>query len=169
MLHYNALKMLMPLELGDVDTADIMLEGGQLDQAMTAIPRLMPEAFPSTTEMLLARWEAEYGLLASPQANIADRRLSLRAKYVTIGSMSREYFITLARVLGYDISITEDADFYRPFRAGISRAGVDAVYSPSTLWVWTVTTHGRPAGRDIIDAISDLNPPHMRLHFTHAP
>jgi len=165
--HSAAIKKLMPIELGDIATADIDLEGEMLDLARDAIMLLLPEAFPSSTEALLARWEAEYGIFPRPNADIAARRAALRAQYVTVGSLSKAHFTAIAAALGYAVDITDGGGDRLPFRAGTSKAG-DRVYAAGSLWSWTVTTLNKPAGADIRDLFADLNPPHMRLEWNGA-
>jgi len=164
--HEDALKKLMPIELGSVSDRDMAAEGESLDQAMTAVWRILPEAFPSSTEVLLARWEAEYGIFPRPNDSNANRRAALQARYVDIGNLSKTYFTMIAAALGYDVEITEGGELHKLFRAGISRAG-ESVYEAGAMWVWTVTTQNKDVGQELIDTFNDLNPPHMRLQFAY--
>lgn len=162
LLHHDALTKLIPIDLGPESDKDAAVEGGLLDQAMAAITAILPEAFPSTTSELLSRWEAEYALFPRDPADIAARLAALRAKYVNIGNLSKPYFKAIAMALGYDVEISEDGELYQPFRADISKADAP-LYEAAAMWVWTVTTLNRRPGRDLIDTIADLNPPHMYL------
>jgi len=168
MNHSQALKQLVPIDLGDISDKDAEIEGALYDAAVEATALLLPEFIPSTVDALLDRWEAEYGIIPRQGATIEERRANLRARYITIGNLSKEYFTAIANALGYDVEITEGGEMYNLFRAGISRAG-DPVYSATAMWVWTVTTKNKEPGRDIIDTIKDLNPPHMHLNFAYEP
>lgn len=102
-----------------------------------AAARLPREADPRTTSELLAEWEASCGLPDGclPGGGSADqRRNAIVARLVATGGASRAYFIEIAAVYGYTITITEPAlHTWRvnstedvsitPFRAGLSRAG----------------------------------------------
>jgi len=168
MNHYQALKQLMPIDLGEVSNKDMEIEGALYDDATEATTKLLPEFFPSTVDALLSRWEAEYGIIPRQGAGIEERRANLRARYITIGNLSKAYFKSIAQALGYEVEITEGGELYNWFRASISRAG-DPVYSASAMWSWTVTTKNKKPGRDIVDTFKDLNPPHMRLEFAYEP
>jgi len=164
MNHADALKKLMPIDLGPISDMDIEVEGALYDTAASTMLQLLPEFFPSTTDVLIGRWEAEYGLAPQAAATLNDRRRALLARYVDVGNLSKNYFIAIAAALGYEIEITEGGEINSMFRAGISRAG-DRVYFPAVLWQWTVTTLNTPPAADIINLFNDLNPPHMRLEF----
>lgn len=162
--HKDAIQQLMPLNLGEDAAADIIVEGALLDTAAASMTELLPEFFPSTVEALLARWEAEYGILPRAGASLEDRRRAVLAQYVRIGSLTRAHFAALAAALGYEVDITEGGEDFIMFRAGISKAG-DPVYAPGSMWSWTVTTLNKQAEADIRTLFADLNPPHMRLEF----
>lgn len=71
---------------------------------------LIEEADPRTTLELLADWERVCGLpdpCSGPAPTIAQRRAQVVARLTATGGQSADYFITLARVLGFEISITE--------------------------------------------------------------
>jgi uncharacterized protein YmfQ (DUF2313 family) len=87
--------------------------------------QLIIELDPTRTSELLPDWENLLGLpdvsfgvptTAQERRNLVVLKISLR------GGQSRKYFIDLIKKLGFDITIVE----FRPFRAGISRAG-DAI------------------------------------------
>jgi len=164
MHHYDQLKKLMPIELGQVSDADMEVEGSFFDSADSRIMDLLVEIFPSTTDILLSRWEHEYGLSPRAEDSLENRRCALLARYTDVGNLSQTYFVKLAAALGYDIFITEGGEQNNMFRAGISRAG-DPVYSPVLMWVWKITTLNKFPAADIINHFNDLNPPHMRLEF----
>jgi uncharacterized protein YmfQ (DUF2313 family) len=72
------------------------------------------QAFPSAVTYSLNDWEAEYGLpdpCTSPASGVQGRINALRARFGAQGGASPAYFICLAASIGYDITITEPADF----------------------------------------------------------
>jgi uncharacterized protein YmfQ (DUF2313 family) len=97
---------------------------------------LLSEVLPSTTVEMLIDWERVAGLpdpCVPEGQTIQERRNALLARLAGTGGQSRQFFIDLAASLGFTITITE----FRPFRAGISRAG-DALYSEEWLYVWRI-------------------------------
>ena len=99
--------------------------------------RLLVEAIPSTTNELLSDWERVAGLPDNCSDTLAPttqgRRADLEAKLSGVGGQSRAYFIAIAARLGYTVSIEE----FRPFRAGLSRAG-DALTNGDWQFTWLV-------------------------------
>ena len=75
--------------------------------------QLIEEADPRTTYELLADWERVAGLpgtcalLAGIDLTVEQRRAALVAKITERGGQSRAYFIALAALLGFTITITE--------------------------------------------------------------
>lgn len=98
---------------------------------------LAVEVNPATTTELLTDWERAAGLpdrcAGVLEETLQGRRNALLAKLTSIGGQSIEYFISVARALGYEISISE----FRPFRAGLSRAG-DPLTNGKWRFVWRV-------------------------------
>jgi uncharacterized protein YmfQ (DUF2313 family) len=167
MNHYDALRQLMPVDLGGIDATtgirsvnykDMSLEGALLDGVAAAIDMLPAEFFPSTVDALIGRWEAEYGVNPAPSSGLEQRRYVLLARYVYVGSMTKRHFEALADALGYKVNITEGGEVYAPFRAGISKAG-DPVYAPAAMWTWKVTTIDRWPEPDIKTLFTELTPP----------
>jgi len=75
---------------------------------------LIEEAFPATTNELLAEWEATMGLpdpCAGEAPTFALRRAQVVAKLTGRGGQSKEYFIAVALSLGFAITITEFREF----------------------------------------------------------
>lgn len=80
------------------------------------------ESDPRKTVELLPDWERAWGLPdpCFPDATTIAERQRMLVLYMTwLGGQSRQYFIDLAALLGYEITITE----WAPFMAGISRCG----------------------------------------------
>jgi uncharacterized protein YmfQ (DUF2313 family) len=92
---------------------------------------------PLDTSELLSDWERAAGLpdkcAGTLETTIQGRRNALAAKLASVGGQSKAYFIEVARQLGYEITITE----FRPFRAGISRAG-DPLTNGDWIYTWQV-------------------------------
>ena len=75
---------------------------------------LVDEADPRTTYELLSHWESIAGLpdpCATDEQNIEQRRNALLGKLAGTGGQSRQYFIDLAKDLGYAVTITEFSPF----------------------------------------------------------
>ncbi|MBT1509397.1 DUF2313 domain-containing protein [Bradyrhizobium sp. SRL28] len=85
------------------------------------------ESDPRYTIELLPDWERNWGLpdpcYEAPQS-IAERQLALIMRMTLEGSQSRAFFIEVAAMIGYTITITE----YRTFVVGIDRVGDARVY-----------------------------------------
>lgn len=92
---------------------------------------LETESDPRRTLEILVDWERAWGLpekcLAEPQS-IAERHAALITKMTLLGGQSRQWFIDLAKSIGYTITITE----YAPFVTGISRCGDTTEFNPDT-------------------------------------
>ena len=107
------------------------IELARVDGRCEALPL---EANPSTTSEMLSDWERVAGLpdkcSGVLEETLQGRKNTLLAKLSSTGGQSAAYFIELAGVLGYTVTI----ETYRPFRAGLSRAG-DALTNGD--WVFT--------------------------------
>lgn len=99
---------------------------------------LAVDVVPSSTSELLTDWERVAGLpdkcSGELEQTIQGRRNALVAKLASTGGQSVGYFIEVARKLGYTITITE----FRPFRAGMSRAGDALTNGPKWVYTWRV-------------------------------
>jgi len=99
------------------------------------------ESDPRATVEMLDSWERAWGLpdpcfhriIEQPDGTLIDlpptlseRRKILVMKMTLLGGQSREFFLSMATFLGYDITIQE----YRPFMAGVDRAGDARPYDP---------------------------------------
>jgi uncharacterized protein YmfQ (DUF2313 family) len=98
------------------------------------------ESDPRQTIELLTDWERNWGLpdpcVAEP-LTIGDRRTALMQKMTLLGAQSRQFFIDVAKQLGYDITISE----YAPFMAGVSNVGetrpLDEIAATTPPATWT--------------------------------
>jgi uncharacterized protein YmfQ (DUF2313 family) len=92
------------------------------------------EANPASANELLSDWERVAGLpdkcSGVLEETLQGRKNALLTKLTSTGGQSAAYFIELAASLGYTVTIEE----FRPFRAGISRAGDSLTNGP---WVFT--------------------------------
>jgi|Deesub1362A_J573_1020465.scaffolds.fasta_scaffold00715_22 uncharacterized protein YmfQ (DUF2313 family) len=98
---------------------------------------LLDEADPRTSFELLPDWERVCGLpdiCSEVGENLDRRRAAVVAQLTAAAGQSRAYFTALAAAHGYQISIQE----FRPFRAGISRAG-DPARDSSWMHTWQVS------------------------------
>jgi uncharacterized protein YmfQ (DUF2313 family) len=91
-----------------------------------AAERLVAEIQPARASEMLADHETQVGLpdccFQTLNVNIEDRRNAVLTRYRAQGGQSPEYFIDLAKSLGYDVTITEN----RPFVCGLSEIGGDS-------------------------------------------
>ena len=97
------------------------------DFEMRASTLLEVESDPRSTIELLPDWERNWGLpdpcYTEPQS-IAERQLALVMRMTMEGGQSRQFFIDVAAMIGYTITITE----YRPFFIAMDRCGDSRVY-----------------------------------------
>jgi len=88
---------------------------------------LEQESDPRRTIELLPDWERNWGLpdpCYEAPLTIAERQRALVMRMTMQGSQSRQFFIDVAAMIGYTITITE----YRTFVVGIDRVGDARVY-----------------------------------------
>jgi uncharacterized protein YmfQ (DUF2313 family) len=97
------------------------------DFEIRASKLLEMESDPRNTVELLPDWERNWGLpdpcYDEPQS-IAERQLALVMRMTMQGAQSREFFIQVAAMIGYTITISE----YRVFVVGIDGCGDCRVY-----------------------------------------
>jgi uncharacterized protein YmfQ (DUF2313 family) len=101
------------------------------------------ESDPRQTIELLSDWERNWGL-PDPcfvQAHtIEERQAVLLLKMTLLGGQSRQFFIDAAKLLGYTITISENA----PFMCGVSRVGDTRAAEHNGKFRWRI---GRPENR----------------------
>lgn len=113
------------------------------------------ESDPRQTVEMLDSWERAWGLpdpCYEGPSTIGERQQALVMRMTMMGGQSRQFFIDMAKFLGYDITITE----YRPFMVGIDRCGDNRPYyadqgvfgqkpcqigHPEMRFAWTVHVH----------------------------
>jgi uncharacterized protein YmfQ (DUF2313 family) len=110
------------------------IELARVDGRAGAMPL---EANPSTSAELLPDWERVAGLpdkcSGVLEQTLQGRRNALLAKLTSTGGQSAAYFIEIAAVLGYTVTI----ETFRPFRVGRSRVG-DLLTNGPWAFTWLV-------------------------------
>lgn len=103
---------------------------------------LLDEADPRTTVEMLGDWETVAGLpdaCSGAGETTQERQAALVARITARGGQSVAYFAALASLLGYGVTVDE----YRPFIAGASRCGGDALNGPAAVrHEWRVRVAG---------------------------
>lgn len=153
-----------------------------LARAQARTDNLVIEADPRMTLELLPDWERAFGLPdpCAGAGTLQERRAWLVLRMTMIGGQSRAFFIGLAALLGYTITIRE----HQPFQAGRSHAG-DPCENEPWRFVWEVhETHvaewffraGQSAAGDplvdrptgILECLfTRLKPAHTNVIFTY--
>jgi len=145
---------------------------------------LLDESYPCGATETLPDWERVAGLpdpCTGPLPTLQQRQAALCGRLAGTGGASPEYFIELARSLGFDITITT----FDPFRTGLSHAG-DPLYGEEWVYAWrvniaagsTVTLFragrsraGEPLatwGIRLLECVlSEYAPAHTRLMFSY--
>ena len=131
------------------------------------------ESDPRLTIELLPDWERNWGLpdpcYTAPQT-IDERQLALVMRMTMQGAQSREFFIEVAAMIGYSITISE----YRVWVVGLDRCGDSRVYgdgSKPMLNEWDqpiVNPVGKPVAEGELSAWPNygLGPPENRFYWT---
>ncbi|EGR8147671.1 DUF2313 domain-containing protein [Salmonella enterica subsp. enterica serovar Adelaide] len=164
--------------------AELQAEAALLSRSERAVRRLLTAITLTTSVDFLPDWERLYALTPSPDDALQQRCQRVLAKISETGGLSREYFIQLAKTLGYDITITEP----EPFRCGRNRCG-ERLWIREIIWVWIVTINsgkkvpvyhfrcGRSAtgerllsfGYNALEHIfSELKPAHTQVVFDYS-
>jgi len=96
---------------------------------------LLKEADPRKTYEMLIDWETDFGLpekCTDEALTLEQRNKVLHAKVTNLGGQSRQFFIDLAKGLGYDITITEFSIF------NFESSFEDPMTDENWLFVWRV-------------------------------
>ncbi len=140
--HSTLLRQLLPPVA--YDSASSSLLGAQLDAEGAALDTALADAVgvvmginPFNATDWISDWERVYGLpdaCARDGQTWQERIAALALLVIEQGGISKAYFVKVAAVFGYTISIAE----YSPFCAG-SRAG-DALTNGDWYFAWCVET-----------------------------
>jgi len=131
------------------------------------------ESDPRYTIELLPDWERNWGLpdpCYEEPLTIAERQLALVMRMTMQGAQSREFFIGVAAMIGYTITITE----YRTFVVGIDRCGDNRVYGDGSNPMYNewgnpiLNPHGDPVADGELSEwpYYGLGPPENRFYWT---
>jgi len=170
MKHADALKLLFPIQLGGVFSADIELEGKQFDDAQSSAEQLLKEMLPQLANMTISDWERVCGLTPEAGDLLQVRQNRVLSKLRMHGGLSIPYFIQIAASMGYTITIDEllpntdgcgDEGIFRwrvttagigpvYFRAGVSCAGDRLVEGDIVNSLEGIFTYLKPAHTQVI-------------------
>lgn len=107
----------------DADLTKVLrIVAGEFARIDARAQQLINESDPRTTTEMLSDWEATVGLpnkCSGLGQTLQERRQAVVQKLTMGGGQSKAFYIELAELLGYEITIDE----FRPFICGISRCG----------------------------------------------
>lgn len=129
--------MLIPTYPDDSNLKRLFEVGGNaLLQAETSADKMADEIFPDNAGAYLGDWERVLGLpLKGLEGLPTQQRLGMVKAWMNIGEYSNAaFFVSLAALAGYTITITE----FEPFRVGVSAAGESLSYGDKTYYYWQV-------------------------------
>ncbi|VVE76358.1 phage tail protein [Pandoraea anapnoica] len=136
-------KLLPPVAYSPNDpslTVELAAEGKALDQAMADARVVELGIVPSFDAIqFLPDWERVFGLVPKADDTLQQRMSMVMFMANATGGLSIPYFIGLAKVLGYTITIDE----FEPFRVDRNRVG-DPLFSEDAMWLWRVNVEGAP-------------------------
>lgn len=95
---------------GEQLSAELSAEAKLLTTVDTLIAGLALSIDPNQATLTLPDWERVYALTVGDSDTLQQRRARVVAALAETGGLSRQYFINLARALGYDITIDEPDD-----------------------------------------------------------
>lgn len=138
MNYSELLRLLLPYDCysdSDLSThaKDIAVHAGRLNNLQENADALHSEIYPNITHTLLPAWERVYNIIPYNNTQYEQRINNLLTAIRGKGELSKEYFISLATRLGYQITIEE----FVPFMAGWSEAG-DEIYIEDIIYIWEV-------------------------------
>jgi len=143
----NALASLLPVGLAwthDVKStqyATLRSLGHSLARSDTDSQTLLRGSFPSTASIMLSEWESALGLpddcAIGEVGNIIHRQRAVVSRLISTGGLSRNYYIDIAKSLGYEIMI----DNFRPAMCAMSVCG-EPINGEEWSFTWRITTFG---------------------------
>lgn len=142
MMHHRLLALLLPPvsydPAGMAISAELWGEGRALDRAQQQARIAAQAVTPLDVVDLLPDWERVLGLTPAAHATYQQRQGAVLAKLRETGGMSIPYFVDLAGLLGYAITVDE----YQPFCCDYSILDVDRIYEGDVIWCWRVHIRG---------------------------
>ncbi|KGT95293.1 hypothetical protein NG99_04545 [Erwinia typographi] len=110
----NLLALLLPPVTYDASgerlNAELTAEAALYAAAEAVVTELLTAIDPLTATDTLPDWERVYALTPGSDDTLQQRRDRVQVALAETGGLSREYFIRLAKTLGYDITIEEPDD-----------------------------------------------------------
>ena len=166
-------------------TVELIAEGRQLDDLEHSSTLVRNAITPWLAEDLIVDWERVLEIQVTVNDSYTQRVERVLLKLSETGGLSINYFINLAKKIGYTIEIVE----LEPFYADYSRVG-DVVYDDDVIWAWQVVVSsssssssssflfrasGSSAGErllkfgdPIIETLfEDLKPAHTFVYFSY--
>lgn len=147
-VYARMLRQLLPtgqaweIEPGDVRSGALLAIAEELARVDARGDQLVEEADPRTALELLPEWEQLVGLpddvMTEIPATITERRIAVLQKLTASGGQSRQYFMDLAAVSGFVVTITEYFADVDAARCGTMRCGLFRVQDVDTSFVWQV-------------------------------
>jgi len=142
---------------------------------------LLREADPRLASASLKDWERICGLpdlCVGKELTIAERRLAVVARLIQRGGQTKAFMIEVARVLGFEITITEFTPLWAGFAAGDPVSNGDWRYSIRVNAPETTVRRfhaGSAAGEPIATwgneslecALNRIKPAHTKIHFAY--
>ncbi|MGX5053107.1 YmfQ family protein [Enterobacter asburiae] len=168
--YFNLLALLLPPvtydPTGVVLGAELQADARQMVLAEQVVADLLSAIDPQTATVTLTDWERVYALVPGDTDTLQQRRDRVMAALAETGGLSREYFIHLARVMGYTITIDEP-------EAPMWRWLVNVQGTPERTWYFRV---GESSVGDRLEESGDpgleemfrrLKPAHTECVFTY--
>lgn len=178
--HASLLKQLLPASYDTgsrVLSALLQAEGNALDAAVLLSDQLLAEDDPRTAMQLIPDWERVLG--NSANADTASRRAFLVGKLNEVGGQSKQYFIDLAKSLGFVITIDEfgpanvladvmapmyTSEWYFVWRIN---AAVNANYRQATVMDTVMDAFASWGNADFEAAMREDAPAHTQVLFAY--
>lgn len=142
MQHKDILKLLFPVEIEGVFDDDLAIEGKHLDSAQVDAEKLLSDIFPDTASSSIADWERLYEIVPDPDSTLQARRSEVVRKFKERLGLSRQFYINLAQLYGWTITIDE----FWPFMCGWNQTG-EMLYAENAKWCWRVNVSRTPIYR----------------------
>jgi len=178
--HASLLKQLLPASYdtaGRVLSATINAEGRAMDAASFRADALLSEFDPRTALQTIPEWERVLG--KGTYASMGARRAFLIGKLNEVGGQSKQYFIDLAKSLGFVITIDEfrPSDLMANVMAPMFtqewhfvmriNAGIGASYHQATVMDTVMDALAYWGSADFEAALREDAPAHVQVLFAY--